>query len=157
MNRDAPCQGEDTPLQFESTARTLYLVKRLQHETYLRMDEVLQPLGVTVAQYTVLSMLGHRDGMSSAQLSRRYAVTPQTMIKLIAGLEGKGFISRRGAAGNRRVLQVSLTAAGRRLLATCEAAIDRVETALFAGFSRAESAQFRQALGRLLGWPGKAR
>ena len=157
MNRQArplnQSLGNDPQPSFETTARTMYMVKRLQHETYLRMDEVLQPLGVTVAQYTVLSLLGHRDGLSSAQLSRRYAVTPQTMIKLITHLETKGVISRAEAETNRRVLVVSLTVEGRKLLAECEQAIDRVEAAMFGTLSRTETAQFRQMIVRVLGKP----
>jgi len=48
-------------------------------------------------------------------LARRFAVTPQTMIKLIASLADQGLISRRVDADNRRALKVVVTTAGHRL------------------------------------------
>ena len=57
--------------------RTIYLIRRVQFTTYLRLEERLKPFGLTVAQYMVISMLGHSGRLSSAQLSRRFEVTPQ--------------------------------------------------------------------------------
>ena len=41
-----------------------------------RMEEVLRPLGVTLHQYTALSILERREGLSSAQLARRHVRDP---------------------------------------------------------------------------------
>ena len=82
--------------------RTIYLIRRVQFMTYLRLEERLRPFGLTAAQYMVISMLGHSGRLSSAQLSRRFEVTPQTMFKLIASLRRKGAIARRGVNGDRR-------------------------------------------------------
>jgi len=114
-----------------TAARTLYLIRRVQFASYLRLEQTVKRLGLTTAQYTVLSMLGHRELLSSAQLSRRFSVTPQTMFKLIATIVRKGLVSRKGMNGDRRSLQVSLTPAGRRALAACEQAVDALEADLF--------------------------
>jgi DNA-binding MarR family transcriptional regulator len=126
--------------------RTIYLIRRVQFMTYLRLEERLKPFGLTVAQYMVISMLGHSGRLSSAQLSRRFEVTPQTMFKLIASLRRKGAIARRGVSGDKRALEVSLTAAGRRLLVECEAAVDRLEAELFRTFAARELRAFRAQL-----------
>jgi DNA-binding MarR family transcriptional regulator len=130
--------------------RTLYLIKRLQAHTYVHLEAVLAPMDLTAGEYTVLSVLAHRDLLSSAQLARRFSVKPQSMIKLVASLESKQLISRAEAADNRRVLRVSLTNAGRRRLAECDRAVDRLEADLFAGLSVTELAGLRDLLGRLL-------
>jgi DNA-binding MarR family transcriptional regulator len=133
-----------------STARTLYLIRRVQFASYLRLEQAVQRFRLTTAQYMVLSMLGHREPLSSAQLSRRFSVTPQTMFKLIATLKRKGLVSRKSMNGDRRSLHVGLTPAGRRILAGCEHAVGALEAELFRNFSGAQLAQFRRHLMKFL-------
>src|SRR5690348_6939064 len=82
--------------------RLTYLVKRLEMAERARMEEVLRPLGVTLHQYTALSILEARQGLSSAQLARRHVVTPQAMHQLIATMERDRLIERRPDEANRR-------------------------------------------------------
>ena len=92
--------------------RLTYLVKRLEMAERARMDEVLRPLGVTLHQYTALSILERREGLSSAQLARRHYVTPQAMHQLVASMERDGLIQRRPDEANRRILSAWLTEHG---------------------------------------------
>jgi DNA-binding MarR family transcriptional regulator len=126
--------------------RLIYLVRRLQVSSYLALEKALERFDVTPTQYTVMSMLAHRERLSSAQLSRRFFVKPQSMIKLIAGLESKNLISRVAANGDRRVLEVSLTSSGRRMLTACEAAVDDLEARMFDKFSPTQRAQFHRLM-----------
>ncbi|HEY4775229.1 MAG TPA: MarR family transcriptional regulator [Xanthobacteraceae bacterium] len=142
-----PGPAKDQPA---TTARTIYLIKRAQFASYLRLEECLQPFELTAAQYMVMSVLGHRDQLSSAQLSRRFSVKPQSMFKLITTLTRKGLISRKELDNDRRTLEVSLTPAGRRLLDACEQAVDALEADLLKNFSATQLAQFRRALVKFL-------
>jgi DNA-binding MarR family transcriptional regulator len=74
--------------------RLTYLIKRLQMAERARMEDALHAHRVTVHQYTALSLLERRDGLSSAQLARRHFVTPQAMNQLVATLEREGLIRR---------------------------------------------------------------
>lgn len=130
--------------------RTLYLIRRVQLLTYARLEQALGEFELTVGQYTLVSLLAQRTGMSAAQLSRRFAVTPQSMTEMITALEKKRLIRRRTAPGNRRVLLVSLTATGRALTKRCEAVVDQVEADVLAKLSPAELAAFRRTLATLL-------
>ena len=94
--------------------RLTYLVKRLEMAERARMEEVLRPLGVTLHQYTALSILERREGLSSAQLARRHVVTPQAMHQLIATMERDRLIERRPDEANRRILRAWLTEHGAR-------------------------------------------
>ena len=121
-----------------TTARTIYLIKRAQFATHLKLEKTLRPFRLTVAQYMVMSMIGHSGQLSSAQLSRRFSVKPQSMFKLIASLERKALIARKEVDGDRRTLMVSLAPAGRRVLAACEEAVDALEADLLKDFSPAQ-------------------
>ncbi len=130
--------------------RTLYLMKQVQYKTFLRLEDALQPLGVTTTQFRILTTLSHVEKRSSAELSRMFGVKPQTMIKQIAILEGNGMIERHLAKGSRRVLEVTMTEAGRAALRACDKAATAVETAIFASFEPGELKTYRALMQKLL-------
>jgi DNA-binding MarR family transcriptional regulator len=132
--------------EIKSVARTMYLVRQVNVQSRLRIEEALHEFELTSSQYTVLSILGHREGLSAAQLARRFSVTPQSMNVIISTLEEKKLILRQEASDNRRILRANLTPMGQRVLAVCEEAVDVVEADLFRGLTKAETAALRQLL-----------
>ena len=73
--------------------------------------------GLSVNQYTTLSVLDRRSGLSNAQLARRSLVSPQSMNEVLLTLEERGLVRRRAHPDHGRILQARLTAKGRRSLA----------------------------------------
>ena len=130
--------------------RTLYLIKQTQYKTFLRLEAALQPLGVTTTQFRILVTLSYGEKCSSAKLSRMFGVKPQTMIKQIANLESNGFIERRLAKGSKRVLEVTMTEAGRDALRACDKAATAVEAEIFSCFKPGELETYRDLMQRLL-------
>ena len=130
--------------------RLTYLVKRLEMAERARMEEVLRPVGVTLHQYTALSILERRQGLSSAQLARRHYVTPQAMNQLVASMERDGLIERRADDDNRRILRAWLTDHGTDVLRACHRAVDRLERRMLSALSADEAAAFGEALERCL-------
>ena len=104
-----------------------YLVKRLELAVRSEIDATVGQYGVTVLQYTALSVLARHPGLSSAQLARRSFVSMQAGSEMVGVLERKGLISRSPHESNRRVLRISLTSAGEELLHACQPAIDDLE------------------------------
>lgn len=132
-------------------SRTLYLVKQVQYKTFLRLEAALQPLGITTTQFRILTALSRGDNKrSSAELSRIFGVKPQTMIKQIVNLEGNGLIERNLAKGSKRVLEVSMTEAGRGALRACDKAATAVETAIFSSFAAGELDAYRALMEKVL-------
>jgi DNA-binding MarR family transcriptional regulator len=131
--------------------RTLYLVKQVQYKTFLRLEAALQPLGVTTTQFRILTALSRGDNKrSSAELSRIFGVKPQTMIKQIVNLESTGLIQRNLAKGSKRVLEVSMTEAGRGALRACDKAATAVEAAIFSCFAPGELQTYRALMEKVL-------
>ena len=130
--------------------RTLYLVKQVQYKTFLRLEAALQPLGVTTTQFRILVTLSHGEKRSSAKLSRMFGVKPQTMIKQIVNLESNGLIERNLAKGSKRVLEVSMTEAGRVALRACEKASTAVEAEIFSSFAPGELETYRGLMEKVL-------
>jgi len=111
--------------------RAMFFLNQANHAVRSRLDAALGVIEMTAIQYTVLSVIGARAGLSSAELSRRFFVTPQTMNELIAALERRGFILRKADPANRRILRMDVTVAGRDMLAKCDALADAVERDVF--------------------------
>jgi DNA-binding MarR family transcriptional regulator len=137
--------------------RTLYLVKQVQYKTFLRLEAALQPLGVTTTQFRILTALARGGKRSSAELSRLFGVKPQTMIKQIVNLESNGLIERNLAEGSKRVLEVSMTEAGRAALRACDKAANALEAELFSCFAPGELETYRGLMEKLLASLHKSR
>jgi DNA-binding MarR family transcriptional regulator len=126
--------------------RTFYLLNQVSSAVRLKLERCLREFDLTATQYTVMSRVKGREILSSARLARAHHVSPQTMNELIANLEGRGFLSRKEDPENRRVLLVSLTDAGRDLLAACDRKVDVLENEFFASFNTADHGLFRKFL-----------
>lgn len=129
-----------------ASPRIIYLLSRLHYALRKKIDNKLAANKLTAVKYTVMSMLRGRKSLSSAEISRRYCVTPQSMNETIFALERSGWITKEENPENKRVLLVSLTPAGRDLLDRCDKIIDQIETEIFAGLDQADIDQFRSTL-----------
>jgi DNA-binding MarR family transcriptional regulator len=126
----------------------LYVVKQLELAARSRLDDVLKSTGITTLQYTALTVLDRRDGLSLAQLARDSFVTPQSVAFLVANLERQELARRDRNPGNRRELIVSLTPRGRELLARYAGAVAELEEQMTSGLSAAETELLRTYLDR---------
>jgi DNA-binding MarR family transcriptional regulator len=128
------------------TPRISYVVGRLDRALRREIGRLVAPHGLTVPQYTALSILRDRAGLSNAQLARRSYVTPQSMNEVIAALERDGLVARSPAANHGRVLEMALTDAGYEILARCERAVDEMESRMLADLDEQARAQLLKAL-----------
>jgi DNA-binding MarR family transcriptional regulator len=128
---------------------TLYLISYTFHASRTQLERVLRKYNLTGIQFTILDILSHRTGQSSADLSRRFFVTPQTMGEMVASLEKRDLIERVENPRNRRVLQTYLTTEGQRLHRAAAKDVARVEAQLFKGLDVASLRTLRDLHFRL--------
>ncbi|HTR09164.1 MAG TPA: MarR family transcriptional regulator [Paraburkholderia sp.] len=110
--------------------RLSYLIGQLDRIVSRRLSEVLARHGLTLPQYTALSVLRARGRSSNAQIAERSFITPQAANEVVKTMEANGWVMREPDAMNRRVVLLSLTEAGNALLGECDAAADHVEGAM---------------------------
>ncbi|MDO8185516.1 MarR family transcriptional regulator [Conexibacter sp. JD483] len=130
-----------------SPARVGYLIARADRGVRRGVATRIAPHDLSLPQYTALSLLRERGGLSNAQLARRIFVTPQSMAAVIVSLEERGLIERTPAAG--RVLRTELTSAGRRVLDACDTLVDAYEQELLAELSPRQRTALREALAKI--------
>jgi DNA-binding MarR family transcriptional regulator len=128
------------------SARISYLIKWVERGVRSGLDTVLHGMDVTTPEYTTLSVLRHRSGLSSAQLARRAFVSAQAMNQIVVALERNGWIERTPDPENGRILRAKLTRAGRAVVAACDKATAEVERTLLSRLSADEVAQLRALL-----------
>lgn len=133
------------------TPRVIYLIKRAEIEITSRISRVLAVLDLTPIQYTLLYFIDVNKGdLSSAQLSRRFLVTPQSMNELVQLLEKKKLIKKSVDPSHKRILRISLTKKGKQLLEKSNKATDELEDGLFSELSSGEINELRHSLGKIL-------
>jgi DNA-binding MarR family transcriptional regulator len=106
---------------------TLYLVKRLEQVIRQRLDAVLANFDLTASQYTALTVLRAKPGLSSAELARRSFVTAQSMNEMVAALGRKGLMARVPSSDDRRVQHLRLLPKSVEVLAACDAVVHSIE------------------------------
>jgi DNA-binding MarR family transcriptional regulator len=104
---------------------------RLAHQRFRALlDSELADLGLSAAEYGILSVFETRPELSIAELARITQVTRQTMHTSVLALEAAGLVER--TARNRRVVLLRLTTPGYGCLAAATHRVREVERAAIA-------------------------
>ena len=75
----------------------------------------LKPLGLTYTQYIVFLVLWEKDGISVSEIGKKLMLDNGTLSPLLKKMEQAGYVSRRRSAADDRVVEITLTEAGRAL------------------------------------------
>ena len=112
-------------------------------------DRRVRTLGITRAQWLVLTRLHRHPGVSQSELADLMEVERASAGRMIDRLEANGWVERRAQNGDRRVKRVYLTPEAervhRRIWRVAEATVDDA----LADLSVREGAQLRALLGRV--------
>src|SRR6202012_3839152 len=111
-----------------------YLLRQAAGAYRYRMEAALSDLGVTQAQFAVMTLLRAYPGLSNADLARVALLTPQTLSVIVANLEKAGIIARRPHAVHERIRHIELTKNGRALQRAARARMLVLEAELAEGF-----------------------
>ena len=136
------------PANHPQAHRLGYMLKRAQHALRMSMDELLEPTGITVPQYNVLSAVQLQPGISNAALARGAFVTAQSMQGIVANLERIGLLRRKPHPTHGRIRQSELTKTGEVVLAKAHKLLIGVEETMTSGFKREEIEALRSLLNR---------
>jgi MarR family transcriptional regulator, organic hydroperoxide resistance regulator len=76
---------------------------------------LLEALDITYPQYLVLLTLWEEDGARVSRIGERLYLDSATLTPLLKRLEKRGLLERRRSAVDERVVEIFLTATGKRL------------------------------------------
>ena len=75
----------------------------------------LKPLGLTYTQYIVFLVLWEKDGVSVTEIGEKLMLDNGTLSPLLKKMEQAGYVERRRCREDDRVVEITLTEAGRAL------------------------------------------
>ena len=118
-------------------------VARLMRTVY---DRRIRELGLTRAQWWVLTHLFRADGITQTELAVVLEVEKPTLGRLLDRLEAKGWVRRTHDARDRRIWRVRLTKEVEPALRTMRAIAAELRRDALAGLSAAERERFVDSL-----------
>ena len=111
------------------------LIKSVLQGYRSRLDEELQPHGITTAQLRLLWMIEENPGASGAKVARLCSVTPQSGQATLAMMEAQGWLRRRPSEASDRILVAELTGKGQRVLVKAREIAEALDRRLWKGIS----------------------
>ena len=139
MNERDAASGAPGSLAFEVVA-ALQAVEA-------RLETVLEPVGLSLAKFGVLSRLvAAGEPLPLGTLAERCACVRSNITQLVDRLEAEGLVARVDDPRDRRSIRAELTPEGRRRQAAGVRAFEAAEKELLAHLPPAHRAAFRELL-----------
>ena len=96
--------------------RAGYFVRRLQVWIFQDFIRTLKSVQVRPAEYSVLVLIGANPALSQTDLAEALGIERARLVRLLDGLDRRGWTVRQASTVDRRSHALFLTAAGRRML-----------------------------------------
>lgn len=106
--------------------------------------------GLRLQEMQLLERVGAAEGLHTLELARRCGLAPATTVAILDRLQAAGYVQRVRDENDRRVVRVSLTGEGRRLLARHVAEDRAFVDNLLACLPPEDSLRLEHLLARLL-------
>lgn len=121
---------------------------RAHHAVSVRLDDVLDSLGLTSAKLSVLRQLS-AGPLPLGELALRQSCVRSNITQMIDRLEADGLVYRVHDPADRRVIRAEITPAGRQKFAAGRAVRARAEDGLLAALAPEERTHLASLLNRL--------
>ncbi len=105
--------------------------------------------GLSDATYNVLRIVRSGKGKTCSEIGRDMVVRVPDVTRLVDRLEGQGLVTRERGSEDRRVVRVSITREGERLLRTLDTPLRALLVDQMAPLTRAELKEFSRLLVKL--------
>lgn len=138
-------RGDVTP-PFRSVA---FLLSSLGYAVSRRFHEILRPLELEPGEFALLRAVSASDGEPQNALAERLHISPSWMVAVVDDLERRELIERRPHARDRRVRNLHLTAAGKKLLRQAERKAQQFDGQVTDPLSETELGQLIELLQRV--------
>ncbi len=115
-----------------------------------KVDRRLAEFGVVAPQFGMLIILQQAGGMTQGELGSFMDIDKATMVRMIDGLETKGFLTRTTTKSDRRAKRLEITKLGAKNLLKMNKARMRAEEEFLTDLGTQEQAQLRSIVSKLI-------
>jgi DNA-binding MarR family transcriptional regulator len=123
-----------------------FQVRRVQLWVFREFTRKLARLDVTLAQYSVLTVVDANPGINQLAVASALAIERAGLGRLIERLEARSLLKRLPSIVDRRSYVLHLTSEGRKALARMQAIVYENEKRLAQKFSPGDAERLRQVL-----------
>lgn len=128
---------------------SLVALRRILRATELNARVLARSTGLSVAQLLVLEIVAATHHISPSKIAHEAGISQATATSLIDKLERRGLVVRTRSALDRRVIWVSITDDGRKMLDDAPDPLQRVYSSQFGQLADWEQAMVIAALERV--------
>ncbi len=107
----------------EPLTRLVGLATGIAWKVQRTAERALKPLGLTYAQFGVLTAVAEKDARTQRELAGRMETDANTLMVICDSLEKKGLAVRRADPDDRRIRRISMTAKGEKIYAEALSAV----------------------------------
>src|SRR6059058_2796345 len=132
-------------------ARPGFLLRRAHQISAAVFEDACRGVGLTPAQFGVLTVLQAHPGLGQSSLARALGFDKVTVLRVLRGLQARGLVTRAPAEDNRRNVSVALTHDGELLLQQAQRPAERAYKRLMAPLTREQQDQLLELLQLLTG------
>ncbi|QYB04768.1 MarR family transcriptional regulator [Rhodococcus sp. USK10] len=132
-----------------------FVVSDLHRVGRAQLDAALADEGFTLRMHWILACLKQEGELTQRQVCDVLAVDRSDMVRLVDGLEKRGFVVRRKDAKDRRKHLLTLTEDGEKAVARTQDLVEGTTDRLFADLSAKDRRTLHRLALRALGHPKK--
>jgi MarR family transcriptional regulator, lower aerobic nicotinate degradation pathway regulator len=139
-------------------ARPGFLLRRAHQISAAVFEDECRTVGLTPAQFGVLTVLRATPGLDQSSLARALGFDKVTVLRVLRGLEARGLVARAPSPASRRNLSIALSDHGLELLAQAQRPAEMAYERLMAPLDAVQREQLVALLQQLTeGLEGEAR
>lgn len=118
-----------------------FLLRRAHQISAAVFEDECRSVGLTPAQFGVMTVLRASPGMDQSSLARSLGFDKVTVLRVLRGLEARGLVDRTPAPASRRNMAVALLPEGEKLLRHAQKLADRAYERLMTPLSPEQELQ----------------
>jgi len=126
-----------------------FMLSSLGYAVSRRFHQVLGPLELEPGEFALLRAVAASEGEPQNALAERLHISPSWMVAIVDDLENRGLLERKPHARDRRVRNLHLTPAGRKLLRQAERKAQQFDLQVTEALSETELRQLLDLLQRV--------
>ena len=126
-----------------------FMLSSLGYAVSRRFHQILGPLELEPGEFALLRAVAASEGEPQNALAERLHISPSWMVAIVDDLENRGLLERKPHARDRRVRNLHLTPAGRKLLRQAERKAQQFDLQVTEALSETELRQLLDLLQRV--------
>ena len=126
-----------------------YYIKILGAWMDNKMNERLEPLGLSLTQFVIMMILLEEDSLTQVEIGQKAALPGYATTRNLDKLESLGYVKRKRHESSRRSYRIQLTDAGRDLAPALYRATTSVNELLLSPLTEEQKTEFKRILNLL--------